>query len=329
MFKYFLISFSLFILARSVSVASYTPSEMFVINWGPASNELKISEAAYNDYMGTPEDSLDDYVELGGGPSDAFVDITGNVIFSSYDFGQLKGFDHYGELIFDYSHGEAGYNPGIFSRSAEDYYVDSLLNIYVVDSDERDFVAVADYNGNLLEKLYPFGPDSTIPILSMYPKFDGSITFYGENQRMVTYYNGQFINGGTPGFLAANGSFYSAKAVSPQKIKFNKFENPDSYGVAETRLFSEIQFPADSFHTAIILDGGDGNRLFTFLSVQRPDGYEVWELDLSYNRLDRISIQLRQNKYLWGVNPFIALDNTIYEFRCLDDGLHVIKWTKQ
>ena len=327
MFKCIL--FLLLMLSGSVGVASYIPSEMYIIPWGPGPYQLKISEAAYNDYMDTPEDSLDDYVELGGGPSDAFVDIAGNVIFSSYDFGQLKGFDGYGELIFDFSRGEAGYSPEVFSESVEDFYVDSLLAMYVVDSAERNFVSTVDYNGNLSGKLYPFAPDSTVAILSMYPKFDGSITFYGENQRMVTYKNGQYAIGGTPGFLAINGSFYSAKATSSQTIKFNKYENPDFYGVAETRLFSEIQFPPDSFHTAIILDGGNGSRLFAFLSVDRPDGYQIWELDLSYNRLDKMEIRLRQNKYLWGVNPFVATDNTIYEFRCLDDGLHVIKWTKK
>lgn len=35
------------------------------------------------------------------------------------------------------------------------------------------------------------------------------------------------------------------------------------------------------------------------------------------------------NMYDWRMGYFVRPDGIVYEFRCLDDGLHVIKWSKQ
>jgi len=56
---------------------------------------------------------------------------------------------------------------------------------------------------------------------------------------------------------------------------------------------------------------------------------EVWVYDLEYNLLDIASFPQYESRYDCRLDPFVACDNSIYEFRCLDDGLHVIKWTKQ
>jgi hypothetical protein len=35
------------------------------------------------------------------------------------------------------------------------------------------------------------------------------------------------------------------------------------------------------------------------------------------------------NKYEWSINPFMRpKDGNIYEFRVLDDGLHVVRWAR-
>ncbi len=59
---------ALILIFSSAASGEFVNEEVFVLSWGEDSDQLKISDPAYDDYMGTPEDSLDDYVELGGGP---------------------------------------------------------------------------------------------------------------------------------------------------------------------------------------------------------------------------------------------------------------------
>lgn len=306
--------------------AEYASSELFTIQWGDGPNQLRFR----------PEEIIppvpgvigSDYeVDAGSGPSDVFVDKDENFIFSSFDNGQLIGFDNSGQVIFDFSYWAPDYNPDIFSNQITGVYVDSLLRLYVAD--DGRFVSVADYNGKVLEKLYPFAPDSSVPVLSMYPKFNGQICFYGKDRGLVTYSNGQFSPGGTPGFMASNGSFYTVWSYSLHTIKFNKYQNPDTGGKAETRQFTEVEFPDDTIYAAGILGGGDGSKIYVVVTPDTTWRGEIWELDLDYNVLDKLIYNMSPEGSVWGLTPFIHKSGDIYEFRCLEDGVHVIKWTKQ
>jgi hypothetical protein len=64
-------------------------------------------------------------------------------------------------------------------------------------------------------------------------------------------------------------------------------------------------------------------------TVDNHSSYEVWEFNLGYNLKSKVVFPLAENIYKWFIKPFVSHDGTIYEFRCLDDGLHVVKWTKQ
>jgi hypothetical protein len=306
--------------------AAYIQAELFTIQWGDGPNQLKFRpmEIIYHDPGGIAPGYE---VDAGSGPSDVFVDKDENFIFSSFDNGQLIGFDNSGQVIFDFSYWALDYNPEIFTNQITGVYVDSLLRLYVVD--DSYFVSVADYNGNVLEKLYPFAPDSSVPVLSMYPKFNGQICFYGKDRGLVTYSNGEFGPGGTPGFMASNGSFYTVWSYSLHSIKFNKYQNPDTGGKAETRQFTEVEFPDDTIYAAGVLPGGDGSKIYVVVTPDTTGGGEIWELDLEYNVLDKLICTIRSENDVWGITSFIHTNGNIYRFRCLEDGVHVIKWMKQ
>jgi hypothetical protein len=150
-------------------------------------------------------------------------------------------------------------------------------------------------------------------------------------RRVITYADGQFFNGGSTGFLASNGSYYSVRALYPSTLVFNKYENPDTAGVAATRQFTEVEFPDDSISASEILNGGGGNNLYVYIRKLVVDyfTFEVWEFDLEYNLLAKAIFPPAENKYDWFITPFVSRDGSIYEFRCLDDGVHVVKWTKE
>ena len=191
------------------------------------------------------------------------------------------------------------------------------------------FVSVADYGGNVLEKLYPFAPDSTARVSWIYPKYDGSLCFDSVDRGLVLYSGGQFSQGCSAGFLAANGSYYSVWSYSLHRIKFNKYQNPDSTGLAESRQFIDVDFPDETIYEAGLMAGGDGNKIYLAVTADTTGFLEIWELDLDYNLLDRMTYHAYADEAVWGLSPFIHENGNIYEFRCLEDGVHVIRWTKE
>jgi hypothetical protein len=317
-----------FFLFYSLSAGSYISTELFSIEWGDDEVQLKVTPVEI-----IPPDSgilaADYEVHAGAGPTGVFVDDDENFIFYSYDFWQLKGFNNVGDLIFNYSYGEAEVNPDIYDGKVDAIYIDSNLKMYVVNFPGRSFIPVVDYEGNILDKLYPFAPDLSVPVLSLYWKSNGDICFYSRESGYVTYSEGNFSPGGTPGFLAMNGSYYSATETSPTTIRFNRYENPDTRGIAENREITEISFPGESIYTAVLLNGGDGSHLFVLKREDTIGGDEIWELDLDYNLLDRIQLECWLEDSIWDITPFVGHGGAIYEFRCLEDGVHVIRWSKE
>jgi hypothetical protein len=306
--------------------AEYISSELFVINWGDGDNQLKFRprEVVYHDPGGVAPGYDED---PGSGPSDVFVDIEENFVFYSFDNGQIKGFNNQGDVIFDYSYWQPDYKPEFYHNNINGIYVDSHLRLYIVD--DRNFVPVIDYEGNLLDSLYPFYPDLSVPILSIYPKYNGDICFYGKDRGFATYSNGEFKPGGTPGFLAANGSYYSIWSYSLHSIEFVKYEDPDISGDTESREYTEIEFPEETIYAAAIYPGGDGSKLYVAVSPDSIGGGEIWELDFDFNLLDKFTHNIWTGDEVWGLSPVIHPNGNIYRFRCLEDGLHVIRWSKE
>lgn len=307
--------------------ADYVPTELFVIGWGDNSDQLKMrpEEITYYDPGGVAS-GYD--VDSGAGPTGVFVDNEENFIFYSSHFGQLKAFNALGELVFDYSYGAPGYSQEIHSGGIEGIYVNSNLEMYVVDAYDRKFVSVIDYSGEIINKIYPFAPDSSIPILSLYPKFNGDICFYGLDQGFVTFSNGEIKPGGTSGFMVSNGNFYTVWSHTSNSLKFNEYQNPDTSGRAETREFIEVEYPDETIYSAGVLAGGNGDRLYVVVISDSTGGGEIWELELDFNIIDKLEYEVSPEGTVWGLDTFIHSNGNIYRFQCLEDGVHVIRWSK-
>jgi len=324
-----MIIISLFVFSSLSVNATYIQEELFVIEWGEENSQLKL-EPPYS----TPPDTFPGYVtdgELssGSGPNKVFVDRDENFIFSSYDFGQIKGFSNNGELIFNFSSGETQYDPEIHRGQPEEIYVDSLFRLYIVNFPGWNFVPVVDYEGNVLEKLNPHAPDTNVRIVSLYGQYNGEISFYSFEYGYYTYNNSVFFEGGTGRFLASNGTYYSAGALFPDTIEFIRSENPDNKeNAAVIERISKV-YPFDSLYVAKILAGGDGSSLYVLIRMDYQGGDEIWEFDLEYNLVDRIKLECWTEEAVWNIAPFIGHDGSVYEFRCFEDGMHVIRWRKE
>ena len=326
--NFYLLSILILITASALKSAGYVDNELFMIPWGESSDQLRIEPLTFDD-PGTPEDSTDDIPQPGSGPSLTFIDEAGNVLVGSYVFQQLKGFTNAGQLIFDYSYGSEEYKQDMYLETIAGIYVDSLKDLYILGFPDRDFVAKTDYEGNVIDSLLPFGSSSGTEIMDMSWSTNGSIFFYDFTRGWKMLSNGEYFAGGSSGFLANNGSFYAAIIEDSVTIKFNKFENPDSAGHAESRQYTNVSFSSEAIYSCKIMNGGDGDHLF--VEARRMDyiTYEVWVFDMNYVRLDRIILPSASTQYDWRVPPFVWINGSVYEFRVMDDGLHVIKWTKE
>jgi len=298
------------------------------------SSELAIIRKGYNDseIAFSPSETIGGpgtFEYQGEGPHMAVVDDTENIMIISAQTRQFKGFDSQGTLLFDYSKGKPGYNSAFYDESAFSIYVDSLLRIYVQSDFGKTYVPVISYSGELLDKIRPFQQDSTAIIDAMNWAPDGTLFLFNRTYGWVTYSNGISTAGGTTGFKANNGSYFTVHKKTATSLEFIRYENPDSSGLPETKVLTELPVAVDTLVGAGLINGGDGNSLWVMLAVNDFFINQIWQFDLDYNVLDSLTLT---NEEAYGdlrIPPYIRNDGNIYEFLFREDGLHVIKWTKQ
>ncbi len=324
----FIIALALLFANPAILLAEYTSQEILVIPWGDAPNQLKIDEPGYEDVNNTPEDGTDDWIEKAG-PSFGFVDKYEDLYFSSYYFLQLKGLDRNGRLIFDYSHGEPSYNREFYRGWLRKFYVDSLCRIYILGGADEDYIAVVDTAGNLIEKLSPLGPNSGVPVANMYAGSHDAITFYLHGNELYTYVGGQFHEGGSLAWLALDGYYYYAN-LENSSIRFIKYRDPDIHEVPANLDENFVSITGGSENSLSFIGVDDSMQIYIFLKGIDPADRKLQIYNLSYNLISEIVFPQPPNKYMWYMKPYMRpSDGNIYEFRVLDDGLHVIRWSKQ
>jgi hypothetical protein len=313
----------------SALFAQYHSTELMVIPWGNGTDSLKITFPAYEDVNYTPADSNDDFVGTAG-PSQGFVDKNENCYFTSNHFMQLKGFGKDYHRIFDYSKGEPGYNAELFKSALRQIYVDSLSNIYVVDGIRYDYVSVVDTVGHILDKLSPYGPESEILVYNIRFNSDDILTICCKDNTFHTYENGTIQSGGGRGWRAKDGNYYNARIHDSTQIKFIKYHNPDLNGIS-----TDIQDAYKSISGAVpysseFLGVDNDMNLYLYLIGPRPSDGRVLVYDTAYSLKEEIIFAQERNQYMWYMAPYMRpSDGNIYEFRCLDDGLHVIRWSRK
>ena len=308
--------------------AEYSATEILFIPWGDGDNQLKIAKPHYLDDNGTPSDYSDDtYEMLGGGPDYGTVDRAGNFYFFSYEHDYLKVFDPAGRVILDFSSGNPAYDSIIGDYSIYNFYVDTLSQIYVLNSPPRNYIPVLDTLGNLLDQLNPLGIGSGIDICRIFPNSDDRLSIYCCKTGYYFYSNGSFNAGGSMGWKAIDGNYHGAVRQDSSSIRFLKFSDSDIDGTKINLEETVISLGSNIFYAQLI---GVDNNMNIFVFVQENKiASRIKIYDINYNLHDEVFPASRNNKYHWYIWPFMYRDGTIYEFRCRDDGMHVFRWSKK
>lgn len=317
----FLLYISAIALISTQSIEAWHSNELTIIKRGYEANEIAYSPSHTVGGPGTFENPAE-------GPHMAVVDNAENIIIISSQNYQFKGFDSVGKLLFDFSRGTPGYNPQFYDETPWKIYVDSEMRIYVQSDLGTGYVPVIDYNGEMLEKIRPFPEDLTALIQAMNWAPDGTLFFFNKSYGWVTYIDGSSIPGGTTGFKANNGSYYAVHKKTASSIEIRRYEHPVKNGLAESRELTEVPIEVDTLIGADLINGGDGNSLYVILAINDFFNFEIWQFDLDYNVIDKLTLT---NEEAYGdlrIAPFIRSDGNFYEFLFREDGLHVIRWSK-
>ena len=311
--------------------AEYTDTEILYIPWGDGPNELEIREP-YREYSeDDPADTVG-FLEPAYVPNKAFVDRDENIYFSSLQVYYFKGFNTNGQVIVNYSMGKTQFHDEFFRGLFDGFYVDSVGRIYCNGNELAGaYVAVADKNDNLLDKLNPLGIESGVPTSLFSWGSDDVLIFDSETGGFYTYHDNQFSPGGTIGWRARDGIFYKTERKDPYNIGIIRAHNPDSTGRPASEDTTYIPYePGDLITTGIL--GIDDNSHFYISCVDSSSAdknIRVYDRDLKL--LDEFSLVPKQgDTYLWeSPRPFLRHDGNVYEFHCRDDGMHVFRWNKK
>jgi hypothetical protein len=314
-------------------LAEYISQEILIIPWGNEANQLMVTRSEKQDVNFTPDDTTDDFIWPGAGPSQAIVDDHENIYINSTLLGSFKCFDSKGNVLFNYTEFQFPVNPEFYLTELSDFYVDSAGLIYMVDAmgdgeNCRDLIAVADHDNNLVDRLSPFGSGSGVGICSLSPNSNDVITV-ATDSGYYTYQGGEFKEGGSLGpWMAKDGYYYGCRHISADTILFRKFLNPDKRGHA---TWQEEHYKSLGFQVTGVTKLGvsDDMRIFLKVAVSRYERY-IQIYDTTFKLLDQFQIAPANKNYFLSITAFMRpSDGNIYEFRCLDDGLHVVRWSKE
>jgi hypothetical protein len=305
--------------------AEYAPKELCVISWGNETNQLLIEpeELIYGS-----ADSGDVEYHAGHGPTQGFVDSNENIFIISRFFSQLKCFDRNGNLILD----KSNLAPGICAYKPYDAYLDSSVHFYLSVSPPLNYVPVADLQGNLINRLFPY-TDTLKKIYRMYYDISGALFFWSkDDSTYVSYNQGQFKTIDNTCMKANDGYLYTSADCqweNPYAVKLIKYLSPERTDPPLSEDSIYIELPGDTVQYSELIIGGDGSRLYVMAGLNNDPNTYIYEIGLDYKIIDQISIPNPSERYPFTMSPFVDRQGHVYEFRFMDDGLHVIKWTKQ
>jgi hypothetical protein len=320
---------SILLLFYGVACATFKSQQLFVIQWGPESNQLKHTNGWLNFI---PEDSSYDF-NPGSGPSRAFIDNQSNIVLVSSAYCQIKGFQPDGNLLFDLSKGIIPNFSELCWGDPSRIFIDSLQQIYLTSFPFMNYIPVFNYTGELQTRIYPFEDTANSLITLMTWSTDGSLFVLKKYGIWVHYKNNEFTKTGCAGFLASDGYFYSAKAKEsdPNALLITRRGDLDSLGNAGYKYVKEISLGNDTLSDAEVLFGGDGNSIYINMGYYNPTNYTnaIWVFDRDFNKIDELVFPPEEEESYQSIKPFVTYDGSIYQFVFGKDGLHVIKWTKQ
>jgi len=316
--KQMLLSLVFAALISSVSMAEYASKEMFVLPWGWDSDQ-ELPYAVENDGAAF-------------GPYKKSVDLDGN-IYLAFPYRDFRKYDSTGTIVY-----RKEINIARFA-------VDNSQNVYftVLDPDQLHILKILDKNGSKSSKSYPFVKDHESQIIDC-------ITIRNNNIVLINYPSSMSKvtkNGLVPAEFQrdnpvdSKGTYYFTETAVGMSQK--QKDEAVSYNKKFIHLY-KLYFEGSNFvkRDTIPLDiCRYPHKVADLISIDRNDNFYFWIkyssdlpidfviLDSTFKEIDRIElVPISESKGLW-LRPYVLPDGTIYEFRDLENGLHVIRWSRE
>ena len=309
-------------------MAEYVSEEMCIIPWGDGPGELKIDKTPYDFIEYPPRDSGDGMPSNSDEPDLGFVDRLENIYIAlSYD-SQLKGFGKDGHLIFDFSLDRLAYNSEIRSGSLKGIFVDSLSRIYI-HSEVKDHIVVTDTAGHVVNRITPYRVGSGARILNMYRNSNDVLTLDMGNGHYFGFANNDIINFASWGWLAGDKYRYYASLENSYTIRCHKYQDSNTRGLLLNSYETDLLLKDSAAAFGQFLGVDDSTNIFLLLLAEGLTDNRILVIDKSCSIVDQIMIPQTKSDVDLLISPFMSpSDGNVYEFRCLDDGLHVVRWRR-
>jgi len=295
----------------------YTETDLFVLSWG-WDNDQQIPYA--KDYLGGVF-----------GPYNQYVDASGNIYFA-FPYEDFRKYNSSGEIIFRKS-----LNVSRFAVDDSSYIYFTLL-----DLDKLNLLNIIDNTGMLLDKKYEFSKDNVKQDISWIKNQNGMIII-GNSKSSAQIYNDKLdiINYEKRNPKNSKGYYFNTetsrrKTLSTRRKSKSFNENyinliRSVYTDGELKEKDIIKLDICRFnHTCGELLAIDNTDKFYFEIFYREDlPRDIALVDSTMKAIYRIELIPLSETMGLDAKPFIRPDGTIYEFRDLDDGLHVIRWSRK
>ncbi len=330
----------------SISIAAYRAEELCMIPWGDGADSFP----AYPPDTVEADMPADTTLKPGtgflmpvGGPSHVFIDNSENIYITSDLMTLTPSPDNYQLRVFDRNGKESArfeknkfIMDTIVVQMNRAFFVDSQMNIFFFHANHRfgkydGLYEVSTSGENLREIRIPI---SDTKIRGYCQNSADMFMLRGADNNYYTLKNNNILEGGRCGWFSLNGYYYDIKFVDSVNIEYLRYQNPDQKGKADSIIAGYLTFDRPKKGAELL---GLDDNLNIYVESCEGDSLiakhrYVDIVDSTFNHIDNFELFLvKPNKYEYTIgNPiFFKSTGIVYEMRLLDDGLHVIKWTKQ
>jgi len=293
--------------------AEYIYEEMFKLSWG--------GDSVQAPYTIDPEGII-------RGPSQVYVDNEENVYFAFFS----KDFRKYN------SSGQLMYSKDLY---IDEFAVDDSLRVYFTEFDKTHTVRVLNNEGNITEKQYQHKFNNDLQSVLWIKEIGGSL-FLGYSNKTMQVLDNSLItaNGIYHKPFDKYGIYYDCetsmrKATRAKSSSYNKnylniyrFSYSDANYIWLDTLKLEICRSPHQAAEILHIDYNNNYYIWVFYGFDEP--IDLIVIDSIYQEIDRIVLPIKiESMGTSIIRPFVSPNGNVYEFRCLDDGLHVIRWAKE
>jgi hypothetical protein len=313
----------------NIAGAVYQPNEIYLISWGTSSTNLKSIESS-NEYVFQGGENYSRFRWPGIGPTQIFLDKDENIFINSSTYPYFKAFRPNGSLLMDLSPEIIGDVNEYYTSQIEHFYLDSLDYLYFASYPPKPYITKLDTLGSIIGYLSPFDSTLGIPAENINYSLNDVLGITFGDSGIFMYEGGQFYRNGSSLWKGIDNRLYGAymrgfQQLSTQLVIYSGI-NP-----VNDKLTSEIESEiaiSDSAYSAHIAATDINGNIFITLGL-KSKYHKLIELNNKNQVVDSIIFPPIDTTIYIGIRPFISPSGNIYEFRCLDDGLHVIRWSKK